>query len=113
MKRILLDENLPRPLVKHFSSAFEVSTVSTEGWASKKNGELLAAMTNAGFEYLLTVDRNPEYQQNLNKYLIRLVVLVTYDDRYKTLVNHVPTIEKAIDEMRDEQTLLHIDLRSG
>ncbi len=111
MKKVLLDENLPRPLVKHFSSAFEVSTVPTEGWASKKNGELLAAMAGAGFEYLLTVDRNLEYQQNLDQYPIKIIVLITYDNRYKTLFAHIPVIERSINRMDSDQKLLHIDLR--
>ena len=112
MRKVLLDENLPRPLIKHFSTDFEVSTVPDQGWASKKNGELLAAMTNAAFEYLLTVDRNLEYQQNLDKHSVKIVVLITYDNRYKTLVPHLPLIEQGIREMKSNQKLLHIDLMS-
>ncbi len=112
MKKVLLDENLPRPLVKHFSSDFEVSTVHDQGWASKKNGELLTAMVNASFEYLLTVDRNLEYQQNLNKYPVKIIVLITYDNRYKTLVTYLPQIEQSISDIRIDQKLLRIDLRN-
>ncbi len=111
MRKMLLDENLPRPLVKHFSKDFTVSTVSDEGWASKKNGELLTAMIEAGFEYLVTVDRNLEFQQNLSKYPIKLVVLITFDNRYKTLVDHIYNIEQAIEDAISDVNVIHVDLR--
>ena len=41
MKRVLLDENLPRPLKKHFSPDFDVKTVPDLKWQSLKNGQLL------------------------------------------------------------------------
>ena len=50
MKKLLLDENLPKQLKKHFSAEFEVSSVPDLGWQAKKNGELLAAMDESGIE---------------------------------------------------------------
>ena len=111
MKRMLLDENLPKPLTKHFSDEVHISSVHDEGWASKKNGELIEAMVNNGIDYLITVDKNLEHQQNLDKYPIKLVVLLTYDNRYKTLRQHVSKIEIEIEAMEEDQKLLHIDLR--
>ncbi|HEX4960928.1 MAG TPA: hypothetical protein VF173_08825 [Thermoanaerobaculia bacterium] len=40
MKRVLLDENLPR-LLKRELSGHEVRTVAEVGWAGLKNGKLL------------------------------------------------------------------------
>ncbi len=82
-KKLLLDENLPNPLKNDFSAEFEVTTVHDRGWASLKNGHLLAAMTEAAIEYLLTVDKNLQHQQNLEKYPVKLVVIRTFDNRYK------------------------------
>lgn len=65
MKRILLDENLPRPLSRHFPNKFQLTSVPDMGWTSKKNGELLEAMTIEGIDILLTVDKNLQYQQHL------------------------------------------------
>lgn len=62
MKKILLDENLPRPLAKQFSQELEVISVHDIGWAEKKNGELIRAMLEEGFEYLMTADRNLQHQ---------------------------------------------------
>lgn len=109
---MLLDENLPKPLKNHFSDKVEVLTVPEMGWASKKNGELISLMVQEGIEYLITVDKNLEYQQNLSKYSIRLIVLLTYSNRYKDLKNKVEIIENHISQMKEDQKLRHIDLRN-
>jgi len=54
-----------------------VSTAYELGWATLKNGELLAAAENSGFEVLVTTDTNLQYQQNLNQRKIAIVVLST------------------------------------
>lgn len=110
MKKVLLDENIPRPLKKHFSEALEVFTVHDLGWESKENGELIKAMLDADITILTTADRNIQYQQNLDKYPIKLVVLITHDNRYKTLIPKVPIIETAILNMEEKQ-LIQVDLR--
>ncbi|MCF8243607.1 MAG: hypothetical protein K9J37_08890 [Saprospiraceae bacterium] len=112
-KKLLLDENLPHPLSNNFSDEFEVVTVHDKGWATLKNGHLLAAMTEAGIEYLLTVDKNLQFQQNLDKYPVKLVLIRTFDNRYKNLVGLVPRIEKGIREMPDDLKVLEIDLRKA
>ena len=61
MKKVLLDENLPRQLKRFFSADFEVISVPDLGWQSKKNGELLTAMDSAEIYYLLTSDKNLRY----------------------------------------------------
>ena len=110
MKKVLLDENLPRPLKSHFSNQLIVTSVPDLGWQSKQNGELLSAMAAEGISYLLTADRNLRFQQNLSLHNITVVVLVSYDTRLKALVPHVETIEQAILQHSDE-TFVEIDLR--
>lgn len=110
-KKLLLDENLPRPLKNDFTDEFEVATVHDKGWATLKNGNLLAAMTQDGIECLLTVDRNLPFQQNLDKFPIKVVVLRTFDNRYKTLSGFIPRIEQEIKNMPAGAKVLVIDLR--
>ena len=45
------------------------------GWASKRNGELLA-LAAAAFDVFLTVDRNLSYQKGVSLFDIAVVVLV-------------------------------------
>ncbi len=52
-----------------------VSTAFQRGWDKLKNGELLAAAEQAGFDLFLTTDKNMRYQQNLGARTIAIVVL--------------------------------------
>jgi predicted nuclease of predicted toxin-antitoxin system len=62
--KLLLDECVPRPLKRDFQ-LHETHTVSEAGFTGLKNGALLRAAANAGFEVLITVDQNLIHQQNL------------------------------------------------
>jgi len=111
MKKILLDENLPRPLAKLFTLPLEVISVHDIGWAEKKNGDLIRSMLKEGFEFLLTADRNLQYQQNLDKYPVRLIVLRILDNRFKSLVPYVAVIQEAFLNADDSEQIIEIDLR--
>jgi len=52
-----------------------VRTAAQEGWDRLKNGDLLAAAEEAGFDILLTTDKNIRHQQNLAGRKIAIVVL--------------------------------------
>jgi len=74
--RVLFDQGTPVPLreslIRHF-----VSTAYECGWSTFKNGELLNAAEQDGFEVLVTTDRNLRYQQNLAERRIAVVVICT------------------------------------
>jgi predicted nuclease of predicted toxin-antitoxin system len=72
--KVLLDECLPVKLRNHLSN-HEVGTVKDMGWLGIKNGKLLAAAANAGFDVLLTVDAGMEYQQNPLQLPLAIVVV--------------------------------------
>lgn len=110
MKKVLLDENLPRPLKSHFSNQISVTSVPDMGWQSKQNGELLSAMPTEGISYLLTADRNLRFQQNLSLHSVTVVVLISSDTRLKALTPYVNAIEQAILNHSDE-SFIEIDLR--
>lgn len=88
--RILLDESLPRRLALELSG-HEVQTVQKKGWAGLKNGELLRR-ASLEFEALVTGDQNIEYQQNLSKLSLGIVVLVAPNNRIETLRPLVPKL---------------------
>jgi len=64
VKKLLLDECIPRKFKNHLSG-HECLTVPEAGWAGKKNGELLSLAENAIFEVFISLDQGIEYQQNL------------------------------------------------
>jgi len=74
--RVLFDQGTPVPLRRAFT-AHIVETVYEKDWATLENGELLTAAEHAGFEVLVTTDRNLRYQQNLKARRITIVVLST------------------------------------
>ena len=52
-----------------------VRTAGQEGWEKLSNGDLLTAAELAGFDLLLTTDKNMRHQQNLAGRKIAIVVL--------------------------------------
>jgi hypothetical protein len=72
--RVLFDQATPVPLPSYLIG-HEVHTAAQQGWDPLKNGELLLAAEAAGFEVLLTTDKNMLYQQNLAGRKIAVVVL--------------------------------------
>ena len=88
--RILLDEDLPRPLAA-LLTGHDVSTVQSVGWTGVKNGKLLG-LAAADFDVFLTMDRNLEFQQNLTKLPIAVLVVEAASNRMEQLVPLVPGI---------------------
>ncbi len=91
--KLLLDENLPKRL-KQDLPEHEVYTVRYKGWSSKKNGELMKLLKENGFDCFLTFDKNLQYQQNLVKYNVPILVLNTKRNSYSILKTIVPEIKK-------------------
>ena len=86
--RVLLDECLPRRLKRELVG-HDARTVPEMGWASKRNGELLALATGR-FDIFLTADRNLSYQQDVSEFDIAVVVLVARSNNIVELRLLVP-----------------------
>ena len=71
---ILFDNGVPSPL-RHVLKGHMVVEAIDRGWERLANGELLEVAEAAGFELLLTTDKNIRYQQNLTGRKIAFVVL--------------------------------------
>ncbi|HUJ40000.1 MAG TPA: hypothetical protein VLW54_05595 [Candidatus Acidoferrales bacterium] len=72
--RILFDHGTPAPLGP-LLTGHSVKKAKDLGWDTFSNGELLEAAERAGFELLLTTDKNIRHQQNLAERTIAIVVL--------------------------------------
>ena len=88
--RILLDECLPKRL-KRDLVGHEARTVPEMGWASKRNGELLA-LAEADFDVFVTVDRNLSFQQDVGRFKLGVVVLAAKGNRRSDLLPLVPEL---------------------
>ena len=74
--RVLFDQGTPDPL-RTFLTLHEVSTAYENRWSNFSNGLLLDVAERAGFEVLVTTDKNLKYQQNLTRRRIATVVLLS------------------------------------
>jgi Domain of unknown function (DUF5615) len=88
--RVLLDECLPRRLKRELVG-HDTRTAPEMGWASKRNGELLALAVGL-FDVFITADRNLSYQQDLSSFDIAIVVLVARSNRLEDLRPLAPRV---------------------
>jgi hypothetical protein len=73
---ILFDHVTPKGVAR-FLSGHTVIKAKDRGWDTLSNGDLLEAAERAGFDMVVTADKNMRYQQNLEGRRIALVVLST------------------------------------
>ncbi|MGA2039334.1 MAG: hypothetical protein ABSH42_08655 [Bryobacteraceae bacterium] len=71
---IIFDQATPVP-IRPFLEGHTVRTAAQQGWDRLRNGDLLTAAEEAGFDLLLPTDKNMRYQQNLVGRRIAIVVL--------------------------------------
>ena len=72
--RILFDHGTPSGIAGVLDGHAVTEAIDRE-WDQISNGELLSLAEAAGFELLLTTDKNLRYQQNLTNRKISIVVL--------------------------------------
>lgn len=96
--KILIDECVPKPkAVKRELTGHEANSVPEMGWASKKNGELLALANTNEFDVFLTIDQNLQYQQNLQQYQrIAVIVLKTPSNLYEDVSPLLPQVREQL-----------------
>jgi hypothetical protein len=72
--RILFDNGAPKPIARSLAG-HEIAYARQIGWHELENGELIQKAEEAGYDVLLSTDKNIRYQQNLTGRKIALVVL--------------------------------------
>jgi hypothetical protein len=93
---ILFDQATPVPIRQYLDlGRHSIRTAAQQGWDMLKNGDLLAAAEAAGFNLLLTTDKNIRYQQNLVARKIAIVVLG--QQQWPLLRPHIQLVVDAID----------------
>ena len=105
--RVLLDEQLPRQLAPYLIG-HDVRTVQQESWAGLKNGDLLARAEGAGFSVFLTGDQSLEFQQNISKRRLGVVVLRADSNALEDLLPLVPAALAAIAAVQPGQ-VVHVE----
>jgi len=99
MIKLLLDECIPHGLRTSLAE-FETYTVTYMGWSGLKNGELLQAAIINGFDVFLTIDKNVQYQQNMHKHAIAIVVLDVVRLELENIMVLLPKFKNTIGDMQ-------------
>jgi hypothetical protein len=103
VRRVLFDEDVPRPLRRDLPG-FEIQTVVEAGWSGIKNGELLRR-AEAGFDVFLTADRNLQFQQNTARLMLGIVVLAAGSTKLNDLRVYASEISAALEAVQPGQVL--------
>ena len=90
---ILFDHSTPAPLRYALKGHVVVEAIE-RGWDRLANGALLDAAEAAGFDLLVTADKNLHYQQNLTGRKISIVVLG--NAQWPVLRRHVERVVAAV-----------------
>jgi hypothetical protein len=91
--KILFDQATPLPIRQYLRSHI-VRTAAQEGWSRLRNGDLLRAAEQAGFDLLLTSYRNMGYQQNLTGRKLAIVVISL--QQWPQLRLHIQSVVDAV-----------------
>ena len=95
--RILRDESVPGRLGQLLTGHSTI-TVQRRGWASIKNGKLLALAADE-FDVLLSADKGMEYQQNQATLPVAILIVLARSNRIEHMAESVPAILSAIEEL--------------
>lgn len=91
--RVLFDQGVPFPISRYLAG-HTVEVSADVGWDRLRNGELLTVAEQAGYEALLTTDKNLRYQQNLKDRKIAIIVIG--HAQWPTLKEHVEKVVQAV-----------------
>jgi trans-aconitate methyltransferase len=68
------------------------------GWDAKKNGDLLSAAEAAGFDCMITGDKNISYQQNMSGRKIAIMLLS--NQAWTNVQHHVNLVRTEINRVK-------------
>lgn len=100
--KILLDECIDQKL-RHLFPDHECETAAYAKLAGLKNGVLLVAAEDAGFEVLVTTDQEIPYQQNLEDRSIAILILCAPTNRLADLTRLAPAAIRALESISPGQ----------
>ena len=103
--KILLDECVTKHLKPHLAD-HKVLTVREMQWSGIKNGKLMALCAEHGFDMLLTIDKNLQYQQNLEIYPLIVLILNSYTSKVEELVLFLPIFRTQLSSFEKHKAYL-------
>ena len=77
----------------------DVVHASQAGWADLSNGNLIAAAESAGFDLMITVDKNLRYQQTLKDRRLSIITLAPVLVQFQYIRVLVPKVLLMLPEL--------------
>lgn len=109
--RLLLDHCVDRRIASAIVG-HEVRTAAEMGWSALTNGLLLSAAASAGFDALITTDKNLRHQQNIDRLPIAVIELNTRDTRRHSLLPLLARLDPSVELLRSFRfVIIHADGR--
>jgi hypothetical protein len=102
--RLLVDQCLPRYLAAELTG-HEATTVRAQRGLGLRNGVLLRAAVDAGFEVFITNDSSIEFQQNVKRIGIAVIALMGFRNRIQDLWPVVPRILRELATIQPGQVV--------
>ncbi|MEO8149320.1 MAG: DUF5615 family PIN-like protein [Bacteroidia bacterium] len=103
--KILLDECVTKKL-KRFITNHQCFTVSDMKWDGLRNGNLMSKSVENDFDLLLTIDKNLQYQQNIGKYNLIVVVFNTGSSKIEVMELFLENFKSQIDSFEKRKAYL-------
>lgn len=91
--KILFDNGTPKPIAPSLTG-HDVTFARQIGWHELANGELIQQAEDAGYDLLLSTDKNIRYQQDLSGRKIALVILG--NSQWPMVRQHLDKISEAV-----------------
>jgi hypothetical protein len=102
--RALIDQCLPRQLAAELTG-HDATTVRAQRWLGLRNGVLLRAALDAGFQVFITNDSSIEFQQNVKKIGIGVIAIAGVRNRMQDLRPLVPGILESLAVIKPGQVI--------
>lgn len=93
--RLLIDESIPEQ-IEPYLIEFSPATIRREGLKGLRNGVLLRAAVDRGFNVIFSADQSLRFQQNLGRIGIAAIVIVNIRNRMKDILPVLPRIKAAV-----------------
>lgn len=98
---LLLDEMLDQRLARSFASyGHECLSAEAAGFKGLSNGELLKEAELRGFDALLTVDQNIQYQTNLTGRKIRVLIICAFKNKLSYVLPYLPEVVSVLQSLK-------------
>ena len=93
--------------IRPYLVGHSVRTAAQQGWDRLVNGDLLSIAEQAGFDLLLTTDKNMRYQQDLSNRKIAIIVLG--QQQWPQLRPHIQRVINAVNAAAPD-SYLEVDI---